>query len=480
MFPKWNDTYQKWSYERVLAFIIFFTSLLLAFASSPSFADEDDGDILNKLNTLEVDFQQFSDEFYGAKDNFPAKSSTIFSNYDELLKQIKAFKSEKEFLQAIYLISSNVKLIEENLDNSGIFFIFETLLEHNSIDLANQLYVTINNEGDDFHLAKVELILAKYYNRKLEWNRVLELLDTVSTDLSEEDYAYANLLKGTALQNLKMHREAEQIYQKIPPSSIYYRHAQLNYAITQIRQEWLTNAQIAINKLTEKTAVTDDELTNRLHLVLGYALLRKNYFRNARDAFRNISQNSIYANRALFGIALSAINQEDMESALNTLSILKNKKGFDISIDESYLLSTYVYEKLDQQADVIATTTEAMNYYQERITNLQKAVKNWIDFSQLNFDFNKPAFKIQDYSIDYGKKYPTTFLTEYRDLLTISKLNRNPALDKKIGQLIANYDEAFQLIIKQLISKKINDLNSYLNQARYGLARLYDKSGREK
>lgn len=474
---KWNYKYYKWSYPHTLVSIKFFSTLLLITACFSSQANE--AELLNQMALFDSEFHTLSSEFYADKDNYSTASSKVVTNFDEILNQVNILSSDKRYIEAIQFIHNNLQLIEKNLDHPEIFPVIELLLEHDEINLANNFYQTISRDGDDYHLATVNLLFARYHTSRYEWKRVVALLESISSELSEENSAYALLLQGNALQNIKLHGQAEESYKKIPVDSIYYRYAQLNLAITQIRRDWLTSAQITIKQLTQHSDVTDDEFTNRVYLVLGYALLNKNYYRSAREVFRKVSQRSEYANRALLGIALCSINQNDLESALNALTGLKNKDSLELSVDESFLLITYVYEKLGQPESVIASSTEAMNYYETRIIDLQNINTQLVDLTQLQFEQNAPVFEINNNTVEYGKKFPKSFLSNYREILNFAQFNKNALLASKIEKLIASYKASFELVISELLSQKISYINSYLDQARYGLARLYDKSGQQ-
>ena len=477
MQAKWNLKSFRFFYRNFskVPVIGILSGLYLFSFNGPAFADKEN--LLTKINLLDNEFKAISGEFYQHHSNFNSESKP---DIDDLFSQINTLTNNKQPDDAIQLIYSNIDTVRNNLDHPSVLIILEILLNHSETNLANSLYQQIKNEGDDFQLSTTRFLFAKYHAQNLEWSKVNTLLEDVNENLSEEHSAYALLLKGTALQHLKQHRQAIKVYLKIPADSEYYRHSQLNIAIAQIRQGWLTSATNTINKLIENdNKQIDDEFTNRLYLVLGYAFLQKDYYRNSRDVFRKISQTSIYANRALLGIALCAVNLEDFDSALNTLSLLKVNKNVDLSVDESYLLTSYVYEKLQHDENVVTSSTQAMNYYQKRITNLQALTKKTIDFNQLKFDKNSPVFSIQNNNIEYGNKYPVSFLTNYKQLIRFAELNKNTDLDKAIESSIAEYDVVFQTIISELIEIKLDYLKSYLNQARYGLARLYDDSRQE-
>lgn len=476
---RWNDKNHKRNYIPTGELTNLFFAVLLLIVSCSLYADDNHQQVLNLLPDIESAFHKISSDFYAEPANDSVTSAKNIKDSELLYEKLQNLLDNDRQIEAIQLIHNNITTITDNLDHPQIFTVLELLLQHNDLNLAENLSEIIMREGDDFQFATTNFIFARYHAERHEWQAVLKQLENSMSDLSERHSEYALLLQGSALQNLKSQGQAASVLQKIPAESEYYRYAQLNFAISQIRQDWLSSAQITINNLIRHSKVSDDELTNRLRVVLGYALLRKNYFRDARKVFRKISQHSQYVNRALLGIALCAINQDDLESALNSLSLLQSKNTMDLPVDESYLLGSYVYEKLGQSSNVLTHATLAMDYYQTRITNLQAIdVKN-IDFSALAINLQHPVFKLNNIPLNYADLYPLSFLQNYQQLLTFKRLNKSDTLATAIEKLIIHFKSTLQLMIKNLIDQKIAYLDSYLNQVRYGLARLYDNSGRD-
>jgi len=443
--------------------------------SYPTPATASQADLAKKIRILEEDFKRVSSRFYKDKSSYARESKVIIKDIDVLLERVNHLSAQNKSIPAIQLLFTNRDTVFDNLDHQAVFKFTELLLANNEWKLANKIYTEISNFGDQSLLATIQFTFAKYHAKRNEWRKVTKLLKGVYLELSPENAAYAYLLNGTALQRLKKHRPAVANYSKVPVTSRYYSYAQLNTAIAHIRQGWWTDAQSTISELVKLTNKDNtDELINRLYLVLGYSLLQREYYRDARNAFRNIGLNSRYTNRALLGIGLTATSQGDFVGGLNALSILKDKKTFDLSVDESYLLVPYVYEKLQQELTVTTSYTEAMNYYQRRMEKLKSISKKHIDFNSMTYDANTNSIIIQNNSLDYGKKYPESFINNFKMLEKFSLVARNKKLRNIIANLKNKHDKVFQKIISDLTQQRNEYLKSYLNQSRYGLARLYD------
>jgi hypothetical protein len=441
---------------------------------TPSFADNDL--IIKQVNLLEDNFKTLSAEFYQISSRLAEQRLKTIDDIDQLHAEVERLVNNQQAVTAIQLLYINVDMVEANLEHNAVLIFTELLLEKNEWSFANSLFRGVEDEGDRSLIAAMQFIFAKYHAERLQWSQVNNLLNDVAEQLSPENAAYAYLLKGSALQHLKKHRLAIKSYKKIPDNSQYYGYAQLNIAIAEFRQGWWTDAQTTINDLVKNGDENNNELINRLYLVLGYTLLHKEYYRDARDAFRHVELGSRYTNRALLGIGLTATNQGDFVGALNALSILKDKKTFDLSIDESYLLIPYIYEELQQEVTVTASYAEAMAYYQQRINNLENISNQHPDFINTHYNKKTASLIIEDNSLDYGKRYPESFINNYRLLIDYLSATNDRKLKLRIEALITKHEAVFQEIIGDLLKQRQEYLKSYLNQSRYGLARLYDKS----
>jgi len=302
-------------------------------------------------------------------------------------------------------------------------------------------------------------------------------LDGIFSELPNKEADYAYLMYGTSLQHLKKHREAVKYYKNIRKNSEYYVYGLLNTALAYIRQGWWTEAHIVIKSaLKDKNVIKSDEIINRLYLVLGYSLLQKDYYRDSRDSFRNISQDSRYANRALLGISLTAASQNDFIGSLNLLSILKDKTSLDLSVDESYLLIPYVYSNLKQYLTASASYNEALSYYQSRILDVVELIKSDEMFGLSNMTKEDGVFLIKSNIIDITENYPVSFIYNLKKIDSWVGQIHNGKLKKDIISLHADTRIVLNKILREALALRKEHLNSYLNQSRYGLARMYDSN----
>lgn len=434
-----------------------------------------------QISSLEKEFHNVTNDIYTALSTELTSCQHKVKSLTKLSLQLESLKQQDNQITGICLIQYNISLIRQNIDNKKIFYIFRYLLENNDFVLANSLFSTAKKEGDKSLISNISYTFARYYAKRREWKKVSQTASGIYSDLAFEDANYARLITGIALQKIKSHRKAVSIYLKIPIKSRYYPAAQLNIATAYLRQDWWTDAQIKINGLLKNKKIhLSKEMVNRLYLVSGYSLLRKEYYRDAREAFRNVEVNSMYSNRALLGIALTATSQEDFISGLNAINILKSKKTHDLSTDESYLLLPYIYEKLNQNMTASASYTEALNYYKQKIDTVRKIdVTKTSAIKASEIINNNYKLIIDDTSIDFTEDYPPSFLGNSKIISEISKhINyiKNPALTNKFNHLEGKYNILLAEMIKSLLARYSIRLNNYMNQSRFGIARLFDSS----
>lgn len=230
MFLRWNFKLSRFFSPSTLSDLRVLAGLLVLACHSPLSASDDS--LLNRVSQLEERYINLSKSYFHTQTSLHKS----IENTDELYSIINQYILNEQPAEAVHLIYRNIRTIENNLEHESFFTYIKLLLNENEITLAYTLFKTITDNGDSFQIATFKFLLAKYHAERFNWKEVNQLLNNVADNLSKDNYTYALLLKGTALQHLKRHRDAESFYNKIPLTSNYYRHAQLNVSIAQIRQ----------------------------------------------------------------------------------------------------------------------------------------------------------------------------------------------------------------------------------------------------
>ncbi len=434
---------------------------------------------LSRIDELDRRLQDFSVAFY---ETLAAQKKAVKTpKFDQLSKldhRIRTLHTEQRPVEAVALIRYNLTLIKENIDTPYTFYFIKFLLENNAQKTAMDLYDHALRDGNKIIISNIKYAFAKYYLKRKKWEITLKYLDGIVADLVTNDAHYALLIKGVSLQNLKKHRQAIKVYQNIPNTSKYHAHAILNSAVAYIRQDWWTDAHTVINELLQKNRNTvSDEMANRLFVILGYSLMRKEFYRNARDAFRSVNLHSRYANQALLGLALTAASQNDYIGALNAASILKKKTDDDLPVEESYLLLPYIYSRLNQHLTASAGFEEAIQRYTQRIQALESLLTSNNNLGkEISIIANNNMLRIDGHVLNFTRRYPKSFLDNYKILSNIEKHINSEENRRQFARIHSDYQATLDEIIRELLNQRVSHLSSYADQSRYGLARVYDNS----
>lgn len=433
------------------------------------------------LNKIDQQHQQFSSHFFQQFVKSQGKQLVLFKGVKQLEKAVQDYTSTSRDIVASGLIIKNIPMLKNNYNNLAIYSFIKHLLEQNEWVSANAIYEILQQEGDHILSATASYLFAEYYFHRQRSDEVLAELKNAINNLPANEAHHAILMKGISLQRSEEHRKALVEYAKIPPASERYVSARLNMAIANIRQGWWSDGHINLTEaLAHPVAKKQEEHINRLYLTMGYSFLNQEYYRNSREAFRNVGLNSEYTDQALLGIALTAANQEDYIGALNAVKILKEKKSRELPVDESYLLIPYFYERLKQNTTATAGYTEAISYYQGRIAEIQDVLTKGILFNSSSFQL-EPVISITlgQNRIVLTTDYPDYFIKNYIKLGTyrayLDKMS-NQGLNAEYQRLVKAYESHIARMIEIVLHNRIEHLNSYMDQARFGVARLYDSN----
>lgn len=427
------------------------------------------------LPELDSRFQEALDAYLRqqikAVSNKPSNQKLLFL---ALLDFIQGADKPLDKLVAIRL---NMVRVLENLQHPRIFELLDFLYLKNDTAAIKRISDAIKQTGSPSFRATNYFLLAKYYNSRGNWKGVkaaLANLDVNELSLADQHYYY--LLMGFALQQLKEHRQGYLYYRKIPAESPYYAHAKLNEGTAYLRQGWWTEAQIEIkHALASTQSSSDQNFKDRLYTVLGYLQLHYEFYRDARESLRNVSINGQYTNKALMGLGLSAAYQKDYDGAINAFKILSEKTSHDLNVDEVKLLLPKAYEEIADFGMATSAYQNAIAYYNSRLLKIEKILS---DLDKTPKSALGDALRELDFSEleIYGKPHyiPMYFYDNYQLIVAMQTKPLDADTIKTVDQLQSRYQTQLKMMVRDNIKLRKAIINSYLSQAKFGMANLYD------
>lgn len=393
-----------------------------------------------------------------------ANTSNHVKDLAGTLEQAEKSYHAKDYAGALQLLATSRALSNSRLDDPNLQSLTRLALQLYCLPQVEQLLREAQQQNYQQAQAIITFELTRFYSTNENWAAVIRLLKDpgILEQLTTNDAAEAYVLLGSALQKQKKHREAMRFYERINSESEHFRIAQLNLASALLRQEWWTDAHIAINAALQTNKGKRDELDYRLFTVKGFSQIQFGFYRDARESFRNVAISSQYAQRALLGLGIAALHQQDFIGALNAFDKLRAQQQSDISVAEAHLLSAFTLRQLEQFDAATARYQEAIDYYQKVSQDLEALLNSTTNVS---IHFLRP-----ENNKDKTLKNSASKIALLNDLSKIAsgtEANTIASLKSRLSQVSAERAAS-------LLREEKNAIDSYLSQSRFGLASLYD------
>ena len=207
-------------------------------------------------------------------------------------------------------------------------------LEKKLNTLKSEIYITRYMLSDNYKKQNSAL----YYFQKKAWRKGLDsiLPDTAFTSECKD---YINILYGISMQGFNKKKAALHYYNKVSLSSSHYAEAQLNIALLYMHEGRINKTFNTIkNILSNSSVILNQQIKNRLFLILGYLNLKEKRYHESRVAFRNIEAKSIYFNRGVIGASIAALQLKDYAASQHALFFLNRKKHMIFPVMSHILL----------------------------------------------------------------------------------------------------------------------------------------------
>lgn len=411
-------------------------------------------------------------------DYLNAYGASSQAEYDTISSLLEAVQQADTRLIGSRLIRANLALMLDNLSAPALQTLLGYLYQTNDTASVKTVTEHINQSSNSVAASQNYFLLAQYYYKRNNWQGVQAALNRVNIKhLAEGDAHYYDLLMGYALQAVKEHRKAVLYYNNIPAASPYYAYAKLNHGTAFLRQGWWSEAHTELERAIDNADnAGGSELRDRLLVVMAYSQLNYEFYRDARKTLHRVGLDSAYTNKALMGLGLAAAYQEDFAGAVNAFTLLSQKQPADISVDEGHLLRAYAIVETGNKPNAEIAYQKAITHYQNKMAELENLLlqlerSSVASVSALITQFDQRAAEI--YASD--ELIPDYFLENYRGLANMQANPVKPAIQSQVNQLQQQYRNQLKQMVSTNINLRKTMLESYLSQAKYGKAKLYDE-----
>lgn len=367
--------------------------------------------------------------------------------------------------------------------------------------------------GEQGEYAWAVSLLAQIAYHRRDWQAAIDLFDEVDYESMARGRDESLLYHGLTLEHLRRYKDSVEILSRIAPDAPQATFAQLNIALADIRQGWWSDGEQRMERLAERIDESnrlETALVDRFYTTIGYSQLQREYFRQARHSFRKVSITGPYSNRALLGLALAAMEQEDYRLAYKLITRLRDKGGDDLVVHEAHLLAPYLLDKLNQDKKAFTLYEQSIAYYQNEIQRIEQTLTH-LDNAGLRariFPVSQAANKTEQGGI-LNLLEPRAFsrIAGFRnEINTLNALMQtiDERIDAAQREKLINTGDAQTLKdtlgqtrtelaelqyklaeiarpeLDTALRKRIEYMKSYISQAKFGLASLYDQAPQQR
>ena len=406
--------------------------------------------------------------------------------------------------------------------------------------LAARLYASwgLFEEAEELYLSPIlgatpeqrsrnRLELGRAYYQRQYYDEAVETLQKVGIRQLPKELEYERLLMmGVSLYQLDNLAGSSSALWSIHPTSPLYPYARLDIGMGSIRIGSWPGGISGLNSLKKRLDI-DVEATpqfiDRLNTVFGYILLYEEYsgsrtaygkvsmhgfttpakkgYRDSLEMLRAVSEDGLYANKALLGRAWIAIDTNELERARELLTQLDERDPRHLVVQEAKLALPYVLEREGKVREAIGryrTTVRFFEQERDRLdTLLQRLGRGELDTVFLTMRSRSAeenpltAYLPEMLLAPLWHRLLGDFedinrmrlkLEEWRQRLNRISGSEAPEVRREIERQQTALDDVYLRAVQQLRAKAEEQLterrrriNHYLAQARYGLAELYGR-----
>ncbi len=367
--------------------------------------------------------------------------------------------------------------------------------------------------GEQGEYAWAVSLLAQIAYHRRDWQAAIDLFEEVDYESMTRGRDESLLYHGLTLERLRRYKASVEVLNQIAPDAPVATFAQLNIALADIRQGWWSDGEQRMERLAERideSNLHEKALVDRFYTTIGYSQLQREYFRQARHSFRKVSITGPYSNRALLGLALAAMEQDDYRLAYKLITRLRDKGGDDLVVHEAHLLAPYLLDKLNQDKKAFTLYEQSIVHYQNEIERIEQTLLR-LDSHSLRpqiFPASQTADQPEHGAI-LGLLEPQAFsriagfrseINALRTLIEtigehIAATQRDKLINAVEAQRLKDTFEETRTELSELeyklaeialpeldaaLRKRIEYMKSYISQAKFGLASLYDQAPQQR
>ena len=369
------------------------------------------------------------------------------------------------------------------------------------------------------------LSLGRAYFQRQRYAEAVQLLKQIKPRQLPRELEYQRLLlAGVALYQLDNFAGSSSYLWSIHPTSQLYPFARINIGMGSIKIGSWPGGISGLSSIRKRIGIdveADPQFADRLNTVFGYILLFEEYsgsrtaygkvsmhgfttpkkkgYRDALEMLGAVSDDGLYANKALLGQAWIAIDTNELERAREILEGLGRKDSRHLVVQEARLALPYVLEREGDVARATSQYRSVVRFFENERSRLDDLLRRLgsgeLDDRFLTMRMDSPVRNPLTAYLPGMLLAPlwNRVLADFEDIGRMrakleewdSQLTGASALRGDISRQRELLEDLHTRTAAELrgqaevqIAERRRRVNHYLNQARYGFAELYGRQPR--
>ncbi|MBI3583181.1 MAG: hypothetical protein HY096_04430 [Nitrospinae bacterium] len=292
------------------------------------------------------------------------------------IEEVRIPLSEYQYQNALYLYLTGDYLSSSILSSNII----------NNPSKIKDKAILLLKQSDINRLSKMrEYPMFSFQSFPKEISERVKLLDVIY-EMSEYERLFlskeldnletANYFEGISLLRLNRLTDSKRLLLQISRDNKLYPYARISIAQIEVMKQNYEEAENILRDILNHPVIEKENLSERIHLLLGQVLFEMGSYSNALNEFLSVSQKSQFYREAIIGQAWSLIKLGYYENAIPILKVIKPLPPYNHEDQEIQIVLGYCYLKTGMIKEAAEHFQFLSNVYSETEGRLKQIISD--------------------------------------------------------------------------------------------------------
>lgn len=347
-------------------------------------------------------------QILNAADILPSLKASSYSEMEEVPISFNEYQYQNAlyfYLTGDYLSSS---ILSSNIINNP------SKIKDKAILLLKQLDINRLSKMREYPIFSFQSFPNEISERVRLLDIIFEMSEYERLFLSKDldNLGTANYFEGISLLRLNRLADSKRVLLQIPRDNKLYPYARISVAQIEVMKQNYKEAENILKDILNHPVIEKENLSERIHILLGQVLFEMGSFSSALNEFLSVSQKSQFHKEATIGQAWSLIKLGYFENAIPILKAIKPIPPYNREEQEVQIVLGYCYLK----TGMVKEATEHFQFLSNVYSETEGRLKQIIDDKIIRRQYISNLIERNSVSLSDEEHY------------YLSELHRNPDL----------------------------------------------------